>query len=69
MFSCYMWNWEYNKALAELLKKSHPDVNIVFGGPQISEFYLETQADTLSFVDTFIVSEGELSFNQYLKDF
>ena len=69
MFSCYMWNWEYNKALAELLKRSAPDVKIVFGGPQISEFYLDTQINDLPFVDTFIVSEGELSFNQYLKDF
>ena len=69
MFSCYMWNWEYNKALAKLLKETHPNIKIVFGGPQISEFYLQTQIDDLPYVDTFIVSEGELSFNQYLKDY
>ena len=37
-FSNYMWNWEYNKALAKILKEKSPDVKIVFGGPQVTEF-------------------------------
>ena len=69
MFSCYLWNWEYNKTLAEKLKAKSPDTQIVFGGPQVSEFYLEEQANSLPYVDTFIVSEGELSFHQYLLDY
>ena len=69
MFSCYLWNWEYNKTLAEKLKAKSPKTQIVFGGPQVSEFYLEEQANSLPFVDTFIVSEGELSFHQYLLDY
>ena len=69
LFSCYMWNWEYNKALAKLLKEKSPDVKIVFGGPQVTEFRNAEQIDQLPYVDTFIISEGELSVHQYLTDF
>ena len=69
LFSCYMWNWEYNKALAKLLKEKSPDVKIVFGGPQVTEFRNAEQIDQLPYVDTFIISEGELSVHQYLLDF
>ena len=69
LFSCYMWNWEYNKALAKLLKEKSPDVQIVFGGPQVTEFRNAEQIDQLPYVDTFIISEGELSVHEYLIDF
>ena len=69
LFSCYMWNWEYNKALAKLLKEKSPDVQIVFGGPQVTEFRNAEQIDQLPYVDTFIISEGELSVHEYLTDF
>ena len=69
LFSCYMWNWEYNKALAKLLKEKSPDVKIVFGGPQVTEFRNAEQIDQLPYVDTFIISEGELSVHEYLTDF
>ena len=69
LFSCYMWNWEYSKALAEMLKEKSPDTQIVFGGPQVTEFRSAEQIEQLPYVDTFIISEGELSVHQYLKDF
>jgi len=68
LFSNYMWNWEYNKCLAERIKSINPDVRIVFGGPQVSEHRLEEQQKKLWYVDTFIVSEGELSFREYCED-
>ena len=68
LFSNYMWNWEYNKTLAERIKSINPSVRIVFGGPQVSEHRLGEQQQKLWYVDTFIVSEGELSFREYCED-
>ena len=36
LFSCYMWNWEWTKAVAQKLKQQNPDIKIIFGGPQIT---------------------------------
>ena len=68
LFSNYMWNWEYNKRLARALKSQNPAVKIIFGGPQVSEHRLDQQRAEMPYVDTFIVSEGELSFRQYVDD-
>ena len=65
LFSCYMWNWEYN---LELSKRINPDAIIVFGGPQVSEFRLEEQQEEFNWVDSWIVSEGELSFEKLTND-
>ena len=40
LFSNYMWNWEYNKTLAQSIKTLNPRVKIIFGGPQCSEWRL-----------------------------
>ena len=37
LFSCYVWNWEYNNLLAQKIKQKYPNCIIVFGGPQIPE--------------------------------
>lgn len=62
-FSCYVWNYEYNKALAERIKKEYPDCIIVFGGHQVSR-----KSDILSadYVDYCIFGEGEEIFKQLL---
>ena len=65
LFSNYMWNWEYNKTLAETIKTLNPRVKIIFGGPQCSEWRLSEQQNQLWYVDTWIISEGELSFRSY----
>jgi len=31
--SSYIWNWEWNKALARETKEQHPDSLVVMGGP------------------------------------
>lgn len=36
LFSCSVWNMEYNKAAAEKIKELYPDCFIVFGGHNIS---------------------------------
>jgi len=68
-FSCYMWNWEYSKALAKMLKEKSPRTQIVFGGPQVTEFRSDEQIQQLPYVDTFVISEGELSVHEYLTDY
>ncbi len=68
LFSCYMWNWQYNLELSKLLKTINPNVKIIFGGPQVSEFRLEEQQEEFHWVDSWIVSEGELSFEKLIND-
>lgn len=36
LFSCSVWNTEYNKSLASRIKEAYPDCYIVFGGHNIS---------------------------------
>jgi len=69
LFSCYMWNWEYNKTLAKAVKQNNPNCKIIFGGPQVSEFNTEQQTKEFNYVDSFIISEGELSFYDFLCDY
>lgn len=67
-FSCYVWNDNYCKTLAEKIKQKNPDTLIIFGGPQppieksnIFELY--------PFVDIFVKTEGEISFKRILESF
>ena len=64
-FSCYMWNIEYNLALAKTIKEKWPECTVVFGGPQISDDteYLEKY----NFIDVLIHGEGEKPFYHILK--
>lgn len=68
LFSNYMWNWEYNKALAKALKLKSPSTLIVFGGPQVNEKFTLEQKKQLPYVDIMMISEGELNFAQLLHD-
>lgn len=64
-FSCYMWNVEYNLALAKKIKEDWPDCLIVFGGPQIpddSSFLKKND-----FIDILIFGEGEYVFYSLLN--
>jgi len=64
--SCYIWNWKFNLAFAELTKKQNPNSLIIFGGPQIpddSEGFFEKYP----FVDILCHGEGELVFYDILK--
>ena len=63
-FSCYMWNIEYNKALAKLVKEAYPGCVILFGGPQVPED--ETVLRQCPYVDILIHGEGEIPFAEVL---
>ena len=65
-FSCYVWNTEYNKEVAALLKKRFPACTVVFGGhniPEGSTQFLEQNA----FVDITVFGEGEHPFREILS--
>ena len=69
--SCYIWNWEITKHLANEIKKINPNCLIIFGGPQVPDrtegFFKEHP-----YVDILVHNEGELVleniFVAFLKD-
>ena len=63
-FSNYIWNHEYNKAVARKLKERFPDCVVVFGGHQMTadETLLETEPQ----IDCMIFGEGETTFTALL---
>ncbi|MBQ7639226.1 MAG: radical SAM protein [Clostridia bacterium] len=64
-FSCYMWNIEYNKALAKKIKEHFPDCVILFGGPQVPDD--DSLLRSFSFIDVLIHGEGEIPFLRLLR--
>jgi putative methyltransferase len=65
--SCYMWNWEWSKRLAEQLKIFHPDCLVVLGGPQVPaqpQDFLELTP----YVDLIVHYEGEITFSEILRE-
>ncbi len=67
-FSCYTWNFEYNKTLAKMIKELYPGCFIVFGGHQISVDLVMREAESeMFYVDYFIYDEGEIAFAGLLK--
>jgi len=64
-FSCYVWNEMWSLATAKAVKDAFPDCKIIFGGPQ-SSVNMPIQ---YPFIDSVIVSEGEVSFVQLLEDY
>ncbi len=61
-FSCSVWNIEYNKALAKLIKEKYPDCHIVFGGHSAKEDSLKED-----YIDFVMFGEGEETFCNLLK--
>ena len=63
-FSCSVWNYEYNKALAKELKKAYPEVKIIFGGHNVLRDF--ATFDECLEADILIYREGEESFRQII---
>lgn len=63
-FSNYVWNTEYNKALAKKVKALYPDCVTIFGGHNVppSEEFLEK----FDYIDFLIHGEGEEAFKNIL---
>ncbi len=65
--SCYMWNWEYNKALAQSIKAKFPRCKIVMGGPQITDSPTDSFFRSYNYIDTVCLTEGEETFVKILE--
>lgn len=69
-FSNYVWNYEYNKKVAEAVKKKYPNCVISFGGPQVTKFPKEKKFfENHPYVDTISLGEGERNFLRILEDY
>lgn len=64
-FSCYIWNIEIIKEIAYKIKKSLPDVKIIFGGPEVSFDCAQLMQD-FEFIDYIICGEGEFTFKDLI---
>lgn len=62
-FSNYVWNKNYCFKLAKAIKERWPNCKIVFGGPSVTEKYLDED-----FIDTIVMKEGEISFVEILRN-
>lgn len=64
-FSCYIWNIEYVKKLANLIKTLNNQIEILYGGPEVSyeaeSFLLHNPGDYL------IEGEGETIYREFVK--
>ena len=58
-FSCYVWNYEYNKVLAQKIKEKYPQCKIAFGGHQVAR---ESDILKTDYVDYCLFGEGEEIF-------
>lgn len=65
-FTSYLWNVERNLVIARSVSRALPDTKIIFGGPEIhrSSWALTSRH---SYVDLFVMGEGEWFFPGYLS--
>lgn len=64
-FSSYIWNFNFNKAVAKRIKEKYPDCTIVFGGHHVTP-----GGDLLnecSYIDYLLHGEGEIIFRRLLR--
>jgi len=67
-FSTYVWNRNYNFALAKEIKRLNPDTLIVFGGPEVPHTKLDIFQNH-PYIDLIVVQEGELTFTSIVNHF
>ena len=67
-FSTYVWNVEYIKELAYIIKEAKNNIKILCGGPEVS-FEIEKFMKNAPFVDYVIFGEGELTFRGFLNEY
>lgn len=64
-FSCFIWNFEYSKVLAKMVKDKYPECLIFFGGHNIPDDYSLLEEN--DFIDVLFHGEGEEPFLAVLK--
>lgn len=63
-FSCYIWNIEMVIKLSKLIKKVNPNIEILYGGPEVS-FDVRKFLDSVD-GDYLIEGEGEETFRRFI---
>lgn len=63
-FSNCVWNFEYNKAFAQMLKEKYPFCYVIFGGHNIP--LNDSILENLEFIDFLVHGEGEKAFTEIL---
>ncbi len=63
-FSCYVWNTQYNIALAKKVKENYPDCLVVFGGHNVSPDAADL--DGRPYIDILVHGSGEEPFKRLL---
>lgn len=63
-FSTYIWNCNYNKAVAESIKRKYPDCTVIFGGHHVAPG--GRMLDDCPYIDYLIHGEGEIPFRRLL---
>lgn len=64
-FSTYIWNCNYNKTLARMIKEKYPDCTIVFGGHHVSPG--GGMLDECPYIDYLLHGEGEIIFRRLMR--
>lgn len=65
-FSTYIWNKNYNYALAKKLKELNPKCVIIFGGPELPITNPKI-FEKFPFIDIVVKGEGEITFKRVLE--
>lgn len=65
-FSAYVWNKNYNYALAKKVKEVNPNCIIIFGGPELPITSKEIFT-RYPFIDIVVKGEGEITFKRVLE--
>lgn len=64
-FSCYIWNIEETVKVVQMIKKIKPEIQIIFGGPEVS-YNVEELMIRVPELDFVVFGEGEAPFKQLL---
>lgn len=67
-FSTYIWNVEYIKEIAYIIKEANKNVKILCGGPEVS-FETEKFMKNEPYIDFVISGEGEITFGEFIAEF
>ncbi len=64
-FSTYIWNCNFNKAVAEKIKEKYPNCIVIFGGHHVPPG--GSMLEECPYIDYLIHGEGEISFRRLLR--
>lgn len=64
-FSTYIWNCNYNKTLAKMIKEKYPECVIIFGGHHVAPG--GGMLEECSYIDYLLHGEGEIIFRKLMR--